>query len=74
MRKHGIALTRFVDMDLNAALVVPATTVNGEDRWQLLGEIDGRLWSAVVTYRGDVTRVISLRPASRTERRLYDEA
>lgn len=71
--KHGISLSRFVDMDFDTALSTPAKTVGGELRVKFLGEIDDRVWAAVVTLRGDVTRVISLRPASRAERRMYDE-
>lgn len=73
-QRHGISLYRFGDMDVDNALVVPGKTVNDEQRWMFLGKIDARLYAGVVTYRGDVTRVISLRPASRAERRTYDQA
>jgi uncharacterized DUF497 family protein len=74
LNKHGISLHRFADMDVDDALVFQAKTVKGEARWLFLGTIVGRVYAAVVTYRDDETRVISLRPASRDERKLYDEA
>ena len=36
--------------------------------------IDGVLHSTVITFRGDTYRIMSLRHASRRERRLYGEA
>jgi uncharacterized protein len=57
--KHGI--------DFDAAqsiwrdprrIEVPARTMD-EPRWMVIGRIDGRCWSAVVTYRGDYVRIIS---------------
>ena len=45
-----------------------------EERWVFFGLIDGVLHSAVITFRGDTYRIMSLRHASRRERRLYGEA
>src|SRR5262249_43185239 len=39
---------------------VPARTVD-EPRWLVIGRIDGKHWSAVVTYREQRTRIISVR-------------
>jgi len=71
--KHGISLSRIEDMDFDRVVSVPATMVKGETRVKLLGVIDDSVWAAVVTYRGENVRVISLRPASRGERRVYAE-
>jgi len=46
----------------------------GETRIIALGEIAGRLFVCVYTRRGEVFRPISLRPANRKERLIYDEA
>ncbi|WP_428844396.1 BrnT family toxin [Mycolicibacter sinensis] len=35
---------------------VPARTTD-ESRWLVIGQIDGRCWSAVVTYRHDRVRI-----------------
>ena len=76
VRRHGISLYRFPDMDF--ARAVSAVDVRHstptETRWIFTGPIEGRLYVGIVTYRGERTRPISLRPASRKERRLYGEA
>lgn len=41
---------------------VPARTQD-EPRWLVIGRIDGKHWSAVVTRRGEHTRIISVRRA-----------
>ena len=39
----------------------------GEDRYRLLGTIDGRTYAVVYTVRGSVIRIISARKANRRE-------
>ena len=64
--KHGIdfvdAQRLWEDPDL---LEIPARTED-EPRWLVIGQIDGMHWSAVITYRTDAIRIISVR-RSRTE-------
>ncbi len=50
---------------------VPARTV-GEPRWLVVGWMGGRHWSAVVTYRGDRIRIISVRRARDEEIEIYE--
>lgn len=45
-----------------------------EVRWETMAEIDGRVLFCVWTWRGNRRRIISLRPASRSERRAYETA
>ena len=72
VKARGIGFERFAEMDLARALSVEDTRVEyGERRFRLLGLIDGRLHVAVITYRGDRVRVISLRRANRREERKY---
>lgn len=72
IRERGISFERFADMNLGTALAVEdARTDYGERRVRLLGNIDDRLHVAVVTYRGDKVRVISLRRANVREERRY---
>jgi len=55
------------------ALVVPDDRLDyGETRWLALGLIGKQLFSLAFTLRDDRIRVISLRRASRKERKLYD--
>lgn len=45
---------------------VPARTTD-EQRWMVIGQIEGRVWSAVVTYRNERVRIISVRPSREGE-------
>ena len=46
----------------------------GEDRFSVLGMVDGRLIYVAYTLRGDVIRIISARGAEPYEKRKYHEA
>jgi uncharacterized DUF497 family protein len=70
--KHGI------DFDEANALwsdphriEVPART-SVETRFLVIGMIGMRHWSAVITYRGEKVRIISVRPSRREEVKLYE--
>ena len=70
--KHGI---NFVDAqrlweDSNL-LEIPAKTED-EPRNIVIGLIENRHWSAVITYRSDDIRIISVRRSRREEVAIYD--
>lgn len=71
-QKHGIdfieAQRLWDDVDL---LVIPARTED-EPRSVAIGRIDGKLWSAVVTYRRERIRIISARRSRKEEQELYE--
>lgn len=46
----------------------------GEDRYQLLGTIDHRVFVVVYTVRGDVIRIISARKANQREVQDYENS
>ncbi len=74
MRQCGIGFELFADMDLEQSLSVVDQRRNyGELRLRVLGLIDGRLYAAVITPRGENIRVISLRRANRREERAYEK-
>lgn len=70
--KHGIdfetAQALWDDVD---RVEVPARTED-ESRWLVIGRIDATVYSAVITYRGDRIRVISVRRARKEEVALYE--
>jgi uncharacterized DUF497 family protein len=72
LAKHGI---NFEDAqalwDDPHRLEIPARTID-EPRFLVIGKIKGRLWSAVVTYRGVHVRIISVRRSRDEEIRLYE--
>jgi uncharacterized protein len=43
-----------------------------EDRWKAVGDVDGKLYTAVHVWRDDVVRMISVRRSNDVERRDYD--
>lgn len=57
------------DRDL---LEVPAKTVEDENRFLIIGKIDDKHWSAVITYRGDSIRIISVRRSREKEIQYYE--
>lgn len=70
--KHGIDFLRaqFLWEDTNR-VEVPARTVD-EPRWLVIGVIGGKHWSAVVTYREEKIRIISVRRSRDEEVAIYE--
>jgi uncharacterized DUF497 family protein len=70
--KHGIDFTaaQYIWRDTHR-IEVPARTTD-EPRWMVIGQIDGQCWSAVVTYRDEHVRIISVRPSRESELALYE--
>lgn len=70
--KHGIdfpaAQALWEDSD---RVEIPARTED-EPRFIVIGRIGSRVWSAVIAYRGEKVRMISVRPASRKEVEIYE--
>ena len=70
--KHGIdfveAQTLWEDIDL---LEIPARTED-ESRTMVIGKIGEKHWSAIVTYRHERIRLISVRRSRKEERELYE--
>lgn len=72
--KHGASLAVAADMDLGAALIEPDQRYPyGEDRFQAIGPISGRLHLLAFTMRGDTVLAISLRKANDRERKRYEQ-
>jgi uncharacterized DUF497 family protein len=70
--KHGIdfkdAQALWIDED---RLEIPAKTLD-EPRYLVVGKISGKHWSAVITYRGENVRIISVRRSRDEEIELYE--
>lgn len=71
--KHGIdfveAQVLWSDPDL---LEIPAKNVEDENRYLLIGKIGQKHWSAVITYRNDSVRIISVRCSRGKEVNYYE--
>ena len=70
--KHGIdfeqAQALWDDPDL---LEIPART-RGESRFLVIGLIEGKHWSGIVTYRKNIIRIISIRRSRAEEVEIYE--
>jgi uncharacterized protein len=70
--KHGIDFVRAQALWQDPMRVeVPARTVD-EPRWLMIGQIDSKHWSAVVTYREERIRIISVRRSRDEEVAIYE--
>ncbi len=71
--KHEIdfmeAQSLWNDPDL---LEIPAKNVEDEDRYLLVGKIGGKHWSAIITYKNDLVRIISVRRSRGKEVNYYE--
>lgn len=72
--KHGID---FVEAQLLwndvERLEIPARTTD-EPRTVFIGQIESKVWAAVVTYREEKIRIISVRRARKNEIELYESS
>jgi uncharacterized protein len=70
--KHGVDFIEgqelWNDIDL---LEIPARTID-ENRFLVIGKIVDKHWTAIVTYRHDSIRIISIRPARKEEIEFYE--
>jgi len=73
LNKHGIDFVEAQQIwaDLKR-LEVPAKTDGSELRFMVIGEVNGKVWSAVVTYRGSTVRIISVRHTREKELAAYE--
>jgi len=71
-RKHGLdfheARALWDDPDL---IEIPVQTID-EPRYLVIGTIEGKHWSGVITYRGDKVRIISVRRSRKEEVEIYE--
>jgi len=71
-QKHGIdfyeAQALWDDPDL---IEIPIQTID-EPRYLMIGKIEGKCWSGVITYRGGKTRIISVRRSRKEEVEIYE--
>lgn len=70
--KHGIDFVEAQGLGDDVDLIeIPART-DDEPRTMVIGRIGDNRWSAIITYRNGRIRIISVRPARREERELYE--
>jgi len=74
--KHGVAFEEAAEVFFDPFYQIGDASVDGhEERDFIVGySLSQRLLLVVYTERGEQTRIISARPATRAERKVYEEA
>jgi uncharacterized DUF497 family protein len=72
LRKHGIDFEAVQQMWSGLVVGGPARS-SGEDRMIAIGQIDGRYWTAIVTWRGPALRIVSARRSRQNEIQIHQD-
>lgn len=70
--KHGIDFVTAQQLWLDSDLVEVRAKSDDEPRFLVIAYISNKHWSAVITYRGDIIRIISVRCSRKAEVQLYE--
>ena len=71
-RKHGIDFVKAQGLlDDSDRIEIPARTED-EPRILVIGKISGKHWSALISYRGEKVRIISVRRSRKEEIDMYE--
>ena len=71
--KHGLSLA-FGELIFGdpAHLILPSIReIDGEERFKVIGIVEGSIFTAVFVWRSDLPRFISVRRSNRSEERIY---
>lgn len=72
LEKHGISFPYATALWSDPYLLTMRARTTGESRFLAIGMVEGKVWSAVFTYRATAIRIISVRRARRNEVELYE--
>lgn len=70
--KHGIDFHEAMALWEDERRVEISARTTDEPRFMVIGTIAGTFWSAVITYRGETTRIVSVRRSRKEEVALYE--
>ncbi len=74
LAKHGISLEEAKELWNDKDLIEISAPRRGEKRRLVIAKRDGVYWTAVITYRGSVIRIISARRSTEKEKKHYDRS
>ncbi|MFN3711700.1 MAG: BrnT family toxin [Alishewanella aestuarii] len=72
LEKHGIDFVDAQQLWNDPYLIEIEARSTDESRSLVIGAIDGKVWSAVITYRGEIIRIISVRRSRKAEMAIYE--
>jgi len=70
--KHGIDFIDAQQLWGDPYLIEIQARSTDESRSLVIGSFDGKVWSAVITYRGEIIRIISVRRSRKAEVAIYE--
>lgn len=71
-RKHGIDFEEAQALWNDSAVIEIPARVTDEPRWVVIGKVDDKHWSAVITHRDENIRLISVRRSRADEVAIYE--
>jgi len=71
--KHGIDFETAEGLWLDKNRIEIQAPHPVENRYITIGKLQGKLWTAVYTIRGDAVRIISVRRSRKEEAKLYEK-
>ena len=74
LAKHGIDFEHAQALWKDNDRVIGPVESDVEDRWMVVGQIGEKLWSAIISFRGDIIRLISVRRSRPKEVVEYDNS
>ncbi|MBN4050592.1 BrnT family toxin [Gammaproteobacteria bacterium AH-315-M22] len=72
LSKHGIDFVAAQELWNDPDLIEIQATSDTETRFLLIGRIEDKHWSAVITHRSNIIRIISIRRSRKLEVELYE--
>lgn len=72
--KHGIDFEQAQALWQDLRMLEAPAKTKDEERFLVIGKIEGRHWTAVWTPRGEVVRIVSVRRARKEEIGYYESA
>ena len=72
--KHGIDFEDAKAIWADSEAIAVPSKYEGEDRSLVIGSVNDQLWTAIVTYREEVIRIISVRRARKYEEQAYNNS
>ena len=74
LSKHGIDFVEAQQLWLDEKMIEVELNFQDETRWMCVAKINSKYYSAFITYRGDNTRIISVRRSRKREILNYENS
>ncbi len=71
--KHGLDFEDAGRLWLDPLAIMGPADSKTEERFIFVGKIDDNHWAAIITFRGANIRIISVRPARKEEKEIYED-